>query len=200
MTTICVTLFLAILATACATTRLTSVWKDPSYQGVPHKILVIGVAKKQVNKRIFEDEVVKQLKARGTDAVAGYTIMGDKKQSDHTVVAAAMQKQGADAVLISRMVSKKTVEFYVPGSVTYPPDNYRHWREYYGYGYQTIYTPGYMAEDEFAVAETNLYDTRSEKLIWSAASETEIQGSDQKLIKSYIGTMVKALAEEKLLP
>ena len=37
-----------LLFTACATTELTSVWKDPSYQARPAKIMVIGVARNPV--------------------------------------------------------------------------------------------------------------------------------------------------------
>ena len=34
----------AMLLASCATTQLTSVWKDPSYQSRPAKILVIGLS------------------------------------------------------------------------------------------------------------------------------------------------------------
>ncbi len=189
----------AMLMTACATTNLTSAWKDPSYKGEPRKIMVIGVTKKLANKRIFEDEFVRQFKARGTNAVASYTVMPDEKQLDHSVIAAKMKEQGADTVLISRLVSRKTVQFYVPGTVYYPPTNYVNWHDYYGYSSQAVYTPGYMAEDEYAIIETNLYDARNDKLIWAAASETEIMGSDQSQIKSFIGVMVNAMADKKLL-
>src|SRR3990170_7573915 len=114
-------ILITMLITACATTKLTSAWKDPSYKGQPRKIMVIGVAEKPVSKRIFEDEFVRQLKARGTDAVASYTVMPDEKQGDHAVIAAKMKEQGADAALISRRASKKTMQTYVPGSVYYPP-------------------------------------------------------------------------------
>jgi len=189
----------ALIITACATTNLTSDWKDQSYQRQPRKIMVIGVTKKPINKRIFEDEFVRQLKARGTDAVASYTVMPDTKQGDNAVIAAKMKEQDADAVLISRLASKKTVQTYVPGNVYYPPANYGTWRDYYGYGSQVVYTPGYMAEDEYALMETNLYDTGNGTLIWSATSETEILGSDQNQITSYIGVMVNAMAVQKLL-
>jgi hypothetical protein len=192
-------MLMAMLITACATTRLTSAWKDPSYQGQPRKIMVIAVARKPLNKRIFEDEFVSQLKARGTNAVASYTVMPDAKQADHAVITAKMKEQGADAVLISRLASKKTVFTYVPSSVYYPPNYYGNWRDYYGYSSQAVYTPGYTFEDEYALMEANLYDAGSDKLIWSAASETEILGSDQNQIRSYIGVMVNAMADEKLL-
>ncbi len=196
---ICIGMLSALLITACATTTLTSAWKDPSYQGQPRKIMVIGVARKPLNKRIFEDEFVRQLKARRTDAVASYTVMPDEKQGDNAVIAAKMKEQGADAVLITRMASKKIVHVYVPGTVYYPPSYYGRWRDYYGHGYQAVYTPGYMAEDEYALMETNLYDTATDKLIWSAASETEIRGSNENQIKTFINVMVNAMAEHKLL-
>jgi hypothetical protein len=125
--------------------------------------------------------------------------MPDEKQADNAAIAATMKKQGADVVLISRLASKKTVHTYVPGTVTYPPAYYGTWRDYYGYGYQAVYTPGYVAEDEYALMETNLYDAGSGKLIWSASSETEIRGSDQNRIQSYVGVMVNAMAEQRLL-
>lgn len=192
-------MLIALLLTGCATTTLTSDWKDPSYQGQIGKIMVIGVARKPLNKRNVEDEFVRQLKARGTHAVASYTVMPDTKQLDNAVIAEKMKEQGADAVLISRLASKKTVQIHVPGNVYYPPSYYGTWRDYYGYGYQAVYTPGYTAEDEYAVMETNLYDGGNEKLIWSASSETEIQGSNQDQIKSYISVMLNAMADRKLL-
>jgi hypothetical protein len=188
-----------MLFTACVTTTLTSTWKDPSYQGHPGKVMVIGIARKPLNKRIFEDEFVRQLKARGINAVASYTVMPDEKQADHAVIAEKVKEQGADTVLISRLASKKTVHTYVPGSVTHPPTYYNAWRDYYGYGYQVVYTPGYTAEDEYAVMESNLYDAVNGKLIWSASSETEIRGSNQTQIISYIDVMVNAMADQKLL-
>ena len=38
----------ALLLSSCATTHLTSVWKDPSYQTRPARVLVIGVARNPV--------------------------------------------------------------------------------------------------------------------------------------------------------
>ena len=183
----------------CATTEITSAWKDPSYQGPPSRIMVIGIAKKPVNRRVFEDEFVRQLKARGTDAFASYTVLSDKLENNHAVIAAKMKEKSADTVLISKLVSKNIVKTYVPETISTMPTYYGRWPDYYGNGYETLYTPGYMVEDEFAYVETNLYDTRDDKLIWSAASETLINGSDQQLIKSFIRVMVDKMVEQKLL-
>ena len=192
-------LLLAMFVTACATTEVTSIWKDPSYQGRPGKVMVIGVSKNPVNRRIFEDEFVQQLKARGADAIASYTVLPDTKQNDQDVIAKKVAEQQADTVLITRLVSKKTVQTYVPGTVYYPPAYYGTWRDYYGYGYQAIYTPGYVTEDEYALIETNLYTASNDKLIWAATSETGMRGSDMRMIKDYIAVMIKTMAEQGLL-
>ena len=189
-------LFIALLS-ACATTTPTAVWKDPSYHARPAKVMVIGVAKNPLNRRLFEDEFVVQLKARGTEAIASYTVLSDQLQDDQQAVALKVRELGADSVLISRLVSKKTVRVYVPGTVYYLPPLYNTWPDYYGYRY--LYTPDYVAEDEYAIIETNLYQAGSDRLVWAATAETGLNGSDAKLIKSYIGTMVDTMAKDGLL-
>jgi len=184
-------IFVAMLLTACASTQINSVWKDPSYQARPAKIMVVAVAKNPINRRIFEDEFVQQLKSRGTDAIASYTVLPDKQQGDQEAIAKKVAELGADTVLITRLVSKKTVHVYVPGTTYYPPPFYGSWPDYYGYGYRYMYTPGYIVDDEYAVIETNLYEAKSDKLIWAASSETGINGSDQSIIQGYVGVMVK---------
>lgn len=189
----------AALITACATAQLDSTWKDPLYQARPHKIMVIGVARNPVNRRIFEDEFTRQLKAHGTEAIASYSVLPDRQQGDQAIIKAKVAQMGADTVLITRMVSKKTVQFYVPGTAYFPPHHYGKWPDYYGHGYQAMYTPGYVAEEEYAVIETNLYEALNDKLVWAASSETGLSGQNQERIKTYIGVMVNTMVAQGLL-
>ena len=193
-------MLVAALVSACATTQLDSTWKDPLYQDRPHKIMVIGIAKSQINRRIFEDEFIRQLNAHGMVATASYTVLPERQENDNSVVAAKLAQVGADTVLITRMVSKETRKFYVPGTPYYPPPDYGTWQDYYRHGQKAMYmTPGHMSEEEFAVIETNLYEAANEKLIWSSSSETGMSGANQDLIKSYIGVMVNTMVEQGLL-
>lgn len=189
----------AMLLSACATTQPSSVWKDPAYQSRPGKVMVIGVAKNPLNRRLFEDEFVVQLKARGADAIASYTVISDRQQDDQAAIAEKVKELGADTVLITRMVSKKSVQVYVPGSIYYPPPYYGFWPDYYSYGYRYLYAPGYIVEDEYAIIETNLYEATNDKLVWAASTETGLGGSDLDLIRSYIGVMVETMAKNGLL-
>ncbi|MGC2165246.1 MAG: hypothetical protein WA632_04450 [Gallionella sp.] len=192
-------LFGLVVLTGCATTQLTSVWKDPAFQARPNKIMVIGMAKNPLNRRLFEDEFVQQLKVHGTDAIASYTVLPDKQQEDQDVIAAKLKELSADSLLITRLISKKTVRVFMPGTAYYPPPYYGTWPDYYGYGYRYLYSPSYIAEDEYAVIETNLYQTGNDKLIWAASSETLMTDTNQNMIKSYIDIMVNSMAGNGLL-
>ncbi len=189
----------AVLMTGCATTKITSAWKEPSYQAKPQKVMIIGIVKELVNRRILEEEFARQLKARGNEAMASYTVIPDEKETDDKLIAAQMKEQGADAVLITRLAKKETVYTYAPGCRYYPPSYYGTWHDYYVYGCQDMYSPGYMAEDQYAFMETNLYDAGKDNLVWSASSKTEVMNSDQGFTKSYVEAMIKKMAAQKLI-
>ncbi len=193
------TLLALLVLTGCATTQITSTWKAPDFQRPPQKVMVVGIARKEVNRRVFEDTFVSQLQGRGIAAVASYTELPDVHKPDQAALAAVMRKQGADAVLITRLLNTRVRKTYVPGTFDSMPAYYGRWPNYYLFGYETIYTPGYVAEDEYADVETNLYDLKDSKLLWSAASETAIRGSDQQLIKSFIKVMVETMVKQGVL-
>lgn len=185
--------------TGCETTRISSSWKDPAYHGHPRRIMVIGMTKQVTNRRVFEDEFVRLIKAAGTDAVASYTVLSGKLDTDHTAITAVMKRQEADAVLITRLLEIKTENIYVPGTMDTLPMRYDSWSYHYRFGYDMIYSPGYMAEETYAVVETSLYNTTDDKLLWSAKSKTEIKGSDHQQIKSIVKALVTEMTEQQLL-
>ena len=192
-------LMIAVMLTACSTTQIKSVWKEPSYLGQPQRVMVVAVAKEPINRRIFEDEFVLQFKARGTDAIASYTVLPDSSQNDQAAIAKLVEQMKADTVLISRLVSKRSVRVYYPATVTYRPRHYLQWQDYYRHGYDTIDTQGYMTQYEYALMETNLYDARNDNLLWATTTETGVNNFNQILIKPYIGTIMNMMAGHGVL-
>lgn len=190
---------IAAMLSACSTTQIKSVWKDPSYLGHPQRIMVIAVAREPIYRRIFEDEFVLQLKARGADAIASYATLPDRSQDDQAAIAKMVVQMGADTVLVSRLVSKRSVRVYYPATVSHRPIYYGKWHDYYRQGYETINTPGYTTKYEYALMETNLYDARNDNLIWAATTETGVESLNQTLIKPYIGTVLNIMVEYGVL-
>jgi hypothetical protein len=186
----------AFLLTSCATTTLTTVWKDEAFHGPVKKVVVVGAFRRPTARNLFEDEFARQLKAHGVEAIASYTIVPIDELSEKDLLMDRIRETGADAALVTRMVDKKTVESYVPGQVYVVPRHYRRWGTYFDY----IYTPGYMVREEYAYAETNIYETNSGDLIWSAMSRTLLSGEKQDLIRSFVNTMVGRMAGDNLIP
>jgi hypothetical protein len=164
----------SILSTACAATKFTTVWKDEIYEGHPAKIMVIGMTKIPATRRLFEDEFVKELKNHDTDAIASYYVLPDRSLTDKAAINAKAKQMGADAVLITKPVGRRT------GATESPWANY---------------------EDEYIDTETSVYDMISDKLIWTASSETWIRNytSYETQIELFVKDIVRKMAEQKLV-
>jgi hypothetical protein len=74
------------------------------------------------------------------------------------------------------------------------------WPGYYNSGYTSVYTPGYTAEERYVMAQANLYDVATEKLIWTASTETRMGEPDQKMIKTYVAVIMEAMRKQKVVP
>lgn len=194
---------LAIMAAAlfslssCATTELTGVWRDPGFQGKINKVAVIGTFKQPITRNLFEDEFVRQLKAHGVNAIASYTVVHIDELSDENTVREKIGKLGVDSVIVTRLADMRTVQTYVPGQAYAVPGFYGSWGPYYRHVYS--YSPGYVVQDEYALAETNIYEVQGEKLIWSASTQTLISGTSQERMQSFVSIMVGRLLSDNLI-
>jgi hypothetical protein len=199
----------AVMLSSCATTEVTAVWKDQSYKSMPHKVLVYGVLKKVANRRIIEDEFVSHLESRGVKAVAGYTVFPGEELVTKEILAEKLKTLGFDTLLLTQLTGTKTEQVQVPGTVTYqaampgmyqPLPYHNTWPGYYNSGYTSVYTPGYTAEEQYVMAQANLYDVATEKLIWTASTKTRMVEPDQKMIKTYVAVIMDAMRKQKVVP
>ena len=97
-------LIVALLLSACATFSVTNEWKDPSWSGPPaSNILVIGVARSDTMRRLFEDTFARDLGAAGVRAEASYAaipsghVVGDNVVGQRYVIPLSRsQREGDD--------------------------------------------------------------------------------------------------------
>jgi hypothetical protein len=168
------TFLLLVVLGACTSTKFTAVWKEQTYEGHPEKFLVISTFQIPANRKLFEDDLVKSLKDRGTDAVVSYTVMPDPAVTDKNTIALHAKQLGADAVLINKPLNTK---MDVTGGVfgTY--------------------------EDLYINTQTDVYDTKSNRLILSFTAETWIRQDVpySTLIQSYVKDLVRELSRKGLL-
>jgi len=190
--------FSGLLIVACAGTKLTDTQMDEARRGKPvSDILVIGVTYKEDTRQLFEDKFVAQLKAAGVEAVSSADAIpiSEKQQLEKDRILKAVSEFENDAVIITHVVgveAKEVVTRDSPGG-----------RSYYGHylwAYRNTHSPGYSSTHKIIRLAANLYDVKTEKLIWSGRSETMKPESITQTIDDVIKVIIKDLQKNKLLP
>lgn len=195
----------AALASCAPTTQLTSSWSDPDAGGRKYqKIAIVGVSPQTARRHMYEDAFVAALQKRGTGAVASYSLAGDGKLDKETA-ASKLQEAGVDAVIVTRLVDKETVQEYYPPSYTTmsaPGAYYGGWYGYYNMGYSYESSPGYVMENKVYRIETNLYAVQGEKLMWSGLTETTLTSGDapESEIEPLVYTLIMGMEKKGALP
>jgi len=188
--------FLMIIAlsvfSSCAPTTLKSVWKDDAYHGGHlKKVLVLGVDRNTTVKILLEDEFAEQLKAKGTDAVQSHRIFSEEEVLDKRVIAAKVNELQIDALLIATLKDVADTGLYD----TYPAF-VGEGGGYYGYYLRCCQI---VSIGRNVVIETKIFDTKHDKMIWSAVTETIFEGSAEVVIRSFVPVIIAELQSNTLL-
>jgi hypothetical protein len=189
---ICVILFL-IFTTSCATTTLKSEWTDATYpKGSIKKILVVGIFYSSEERRFFEDELERQMKTRNVRVISSYTIFKEDNLPDKEELAKAIKSQGVDSVLVGRMIKVRDLGTYSEPAITRVDTD-----ELFGYYLTCCQLPVSSGRD--IVIEEKIFEVAHDKLIWSAMSNTLLDGSFEKAVESLISVITKDLYSKQLI-
>lgn len=194
-------LFLAaFLVASCATTRMSHVWKDESFNGKLRNVLVIAVAERPLMRSFIENSFLEQLQARGVSGLASSKVMPSDTKLDKPAIIEAIRGHAVDFVLVTRLAGKQEIEKTYEGAVyVVPTDYYAGWHSFYTDSFAVVSVPGFAYDQEIFSLVTNVYDARNEKLIWSAISKTKVEEAKEKVVEPFVETIVKRLAESRLL-
>lgn len=157
-------------------TQIVKSWTDPSLNGATvqtyNKVLVIAQLKDDSSRRIAEDKIVAS-SPRG-NFVASYNYL-KADQQDQNLVVSELLKDGIEAIILMRLTDITKSTDYVQGTSYYGGwgRGYGYYGGYgYGYGGSMYGTPGYYEENKTYYVETNIYDVKSNKLLWSGTTST----------------------------
>jgi hypothetical protein len=188
--------------TSCASTKVVNEWKDPNLTAKKFKkIMVIGVAKQPDRRRFYEDEFVRQLQAKGVMAIASHKYIPRDKMRDRDTITQNIEGMGIDGVVITRLKEFKDKKQLFGEKDKVPYDNYNNMYEYYNSSFVIAPSSGTRTPTNYQKFgfESNLYDTQTEKLVFSLASNTYAQDNIHKRLSSYIKTVVNKLSQNNLL-
>jgi hypothetical protein len=213
-TSICclvVTLFTFILS-GCSSTTLTGSWRSPEQINTVKKVYIVGVSKQETSRRSFEDGFGQKLQAHGVETVSSYKDLKNNQEASLELITEKVKANGADALLLTRVLSQRTEAVVNPGRVSgysspshygrggYRPEPYyRNYRSYYDRRYEMTYEPATISQFSVVTMESNLYDSASGELIWSAQLETVLDSTLQKLIRDFIEVVTKDLLDQGVI-
>ena len=213
----CVAAFLIVLASGCAInpTRIESSWSDPTFAGPGfERVAVLALFDTEAESRSFEREAVAALAERGIDAVAGRTILEPDIDYSQPEMERALMSADVEGLLIFRLIAVDERQVYRPPTPylrSMPPGiiwgdpfywyYYPHWHYYWHWrsSWAVTRSPGYWEEYTYVTVESSLYDNDTDRLIWTAKSETIDNDRFDRLAGSVANEIVDTLADLELL-
>ncbi len=193
---------------ACSSTYMSGSWADPAYKGQVKDVYVIGVAKQETNRRIFEDTFARQFGTTGIKGISSYNDLPSNQELNQETIKQRMITNGADSVLITKLISQRSETVTSPGHASgyssYGRGGYGSRRSYGGWGnysrsYNVVYQPPTTSHFGILTVESVLYDLKTEEMIWSAQLETVVEGNLEKMMLDYAETVIKDLKDKGLI-
>jgi len=194
-----------LFISACSTTTsITSSYKAADVTQVSYKkIFVAALTANAAAQQTVEKEIGRYLGTKGITAVMSSNVFppdfhssGADKNKD--TVLSRVRATGCDGILTIALINKETETRYVPGSGPVGP-YYGGFGAYYGYGYGSFYSPGYYTDDKIYYIQTNLFDAKTEKMVWSAQSKTYNPSSINDFLPGYEKAITEQIIKDGLV-
>jgi hypothetical protein len=208
-----------VLVAGCVANRTTiqSTWADDQYAGPPlDRVAVVAMFETRADSLAFEREAAEYLAAQGVETVAAHEVLApaETQRLDEAEVRERLEPADVDGVLIFRLVAvdeRREYQVPTPYLLNGPPEhtsvNGSSWYDrtsssYYWYSsspQDTAGSSGYWIEQTFVVAETALFDNRSDRLLWTAKSETMDDAHFERTSESIVRSVARQLLAMELL-
>jgi hypothetical protein len=189
-------LFAAAPLTGCwHATRLAATWRDPAAGPIHFRQpIAVFVSKDAVFRRTMEDKIASHF----ANAVPSYRVLSEVDMTNGAKVLHQLDAAGYDGAIIMDVVNVSNVVTYTPGTYWYGPPYYS-FAGYWGTAWGYPYDPGYISTNVVVSIETQIYNLRTDKLIWAARSETTDPKSVGKLGDSVLRHVMQELQKEGLV-
>lgn len=207
-----IALTILLLAACAPSTSLTNVRKNDMFKDRSiDSIMVLGVAKHDDVRQHFEDLFVDAFQKKGVTAVPAYKIMPENRKltkeniMDHKeIIKETAANNHLGTVLFTHLVRMGEEQKDLVGQKwdAGPKRSYRDMGSYSIYVYRDVGSPGPPSRSvkrQFVRLNTNIYDTASEKLMWSASSESVDETSPDTIFNQLIKAVMGQLKKDKLI-
>jgi hypothetical protein len=191
-----------ILLSGCAASRTTiqSSWTDAAYSGPPlGRVAVVALFDTRADSLAFERSAADYLAMHGVATVPAHELLNPAATQtlDEAEIRERLAPTNVDGILVFRLLAvDERREYQAPGP--YPPNAPVDGVNGNAYSSPSSPSPatgahGYWIEQDFVVAETALFDNRSDRLLWTAKSETLDDAHSRRTAESIVRTVAHQL-------
>ena len=172
------------------------IWETKeAYDSKFSKIMVLGLTEDVKIRDNLEVELVKAAEKRGLNAIESLYFFPPslgKPFEDAAQTRENLMKKGFDGLITVTIIGTSAKRYIPPTSSFQPFVYYDVFRNYYYQTYALVNTPGYITQDPKYFIETNLYEMKEGKLLWSGRS----YAFDQEEYMAQIHRFAKKLFKE----
>ena len=191
-----IVLVLCTMMASCASTSLTTSWKE---EGLEHSFkhpMIIGISDSQQTRRIYEKHFVAGLKKRNITATPSYTLINSKQKMNRETIVKAIQGTDIDSVLVTYVVSADSVMKHHDSPLN---AGYSGSAETHMVSATMITTRGRSSSSEVIDLKNDFYSVQSKALVWSAQTKTVAPDSIDQAIKDVTELLIDELIGDNVL-
>ena len=168
-------------------------------------ILVVSLFESFDTRRYLDEEIVKQLSARGVKAVGMTSLTKSTTPVNRDTVVKLVERTHADSVLVTQLISLET-STKVKDARPEATVNFRPTYYYNVYSVEvTEYTePQYLELKHTLALATDLFSAESQQKVWAIASESKVKETlehyrNYSIIVDEAKAIVHSMAQDRLL-
>jgi hypothetical protein len=185
-------LFSLALIAGCASVSLEESWKSPDYKGTGFKkVMVLGMARRPEVRKMFEDDLVKQLKDCGIEAVPSYVNLKEAWPMDRAAVSKAVKECGADSVLVTGLLRHD--------GLTQPAVRQGDVAEHVTQSAGRIEDPAPAYKYSMVELESHLFDVANKRVVWAARTKNTAPRDLNTDVQDFARIIAKDLKDKGLI-
>ena len=200
--TICCVLLASALASCTTPGRVERLYRDTAVTEAFANILVVGVHEDGTVRRRYERSVAAALEDAGVIAASSLSVMQTSDEISRDTLVVAAQETGADAVMITRLLSVESRAEVEQGRSTFDasPRGNVPIADFFRYDYAEYQDPMVITTVRTVVLATDLYSVATENRVWSVESTSFDKASDDAILYDVARSISRALTNDGLIP
>jgi hypothetical protein len=185
-----------------AGTKVVSVYRNPKADLKDlsgKKIACFVVIPSEEFRSGREETVAAELRERGLNTIAGYTVLPGELVKDREKAKAFLNKAGVAGAVMLRLVDDQEARRQTTAGY-YNQPNYGSFWGYWGYGWSSVYVVETTWTERVITLETLIYSIEKDELLWAGRSETTSPKDIKKFVKDLMDAAGKELRKAGLVP